>query len=169
MTNGNIDARGAFIANSKRQKNEKTESFLESFLKNLEGITGKDNYATKTLEQHFKPYMAGEVARQQEEHRNKRAGHRKKAPFSFNTPSETFMIDTIIRRREVTNKRILKTWKEIKKMEDDAVKYSDEDRKIRELVDVKNAADGMIHSVKKSITFVKISSRFSASSVSIYF
>ena len=41
---------------------------------------------------------------------------------------------------------------EIKKMEDDAVKYADEDRKIRELVDVKNAADGMIHSVKKSIT-----------------
>jgi molecular chaperone DnaK len=41
---------------------------------------------------------------------------------------------------------------EIKKMEDDAVKYADEDRKIRELVDVKNSADGMIHSVKKSIT-----------------
>jgi ATP-dependent Clp protease ATP-binding subunit ClpC len=40
----------------------------------------------------------------------------------------------------------------VKKMEDDAVKYADEDRKIRELVDVKNAADGMIHSVKKSIT-----------------
>ena len=37
-------------------------------------------------------------------------------------------------------------------MEDDAVKYADEDRKIRELVDVKNSADGMIHSVKKSIT-----------------
>jgi molecular chaperone DnaK len=32
------------------------------------------------------------------------------------------------------------------------VKYADEDRKIRELVDVKNSADGMIHSVKKSIT-----------------
>ena len=32
-----------------------------------------------------------------------------------------------------------------KKMEDDAVKYADEDRKIRELVDVKNSADGMIH------------------------
>jgi molecular chaperone DnaK len=41
---------------------------------------------------------------------------------------------------------------EIKKMEDDAIKYADEDRKIRELVDVKNSADGMIHSVKKSIT-----------------
>jgi len=41
---------------------------------------------------------------------------------------------------------------EIKKMEEDAVKYADEDRKIRELVDVKNSADGMIHSVKKSIT-----------------
>ena len=38
---------------------------------------------------------------------------------------------------------------EIKKMEEEAVKYADEDRKIRELVDVKNSADGMIHSVKK--------------------
>jgi molecular chaperone DnaK len=41
---------------------------------------------------------------------------------------------------------------EIKKMEEDAVKYADEDRKIRELVDAKNSADGMVHSVKKSIT-----------------
>jgi molecular chaperone DnaK len=41
---------------------------------------------------------------------------------------------------------------EIKKMEEDAVKYADEDRKIRELVDAKNSADGMIHTVKKSIT-----------------
>jgi hypothetical protein len=119
LTNGNIDARGAYIANSKRQKNKKTESFLESFLKHLEGITGKDNHATISLEDQFKPYMAGEIARQQEEHRNKRAGHRKKAPFSFNKPSESYMIDTIIRRREVTNKRILKTWDKIKKMEED--------------------------------------------------
>lgn len=37
---------------------------------------------------------------------------------------------------------------EIKKMEEDAVKYADEDRKIRELVDAKNSADGMIHTVK---------------------
>ncbi len=41
---------------------------------------------------------------------------------------------------------------EIKKMEEDAIKYADEDRKIRELVDAKNSADGMVHSVKKSIT-----------------
>ncbi len=41
---------------------------------------------------------------------------------------------------------------EIKKMEEDALKYADEDRKLRELVDVRNAADGMIHSVKKSLT-----------------
>jgi hypothetical protein len=61
--------------------------------------------------------MADEVALQQEAHRNKRAGHRKKAPFSFNKPSESYMIDTIIRRREVTNKRILTTWKGINKME----------------------------------------------------
>jgi molecular chaperone DnaK len=41
---------------------------------------------------------------------------------------------------------------EIKKMEEDAVKYADEDRKLRELVDARNAADGMVHSVKKSLT-----------------
>ena len=41
---------------------------------------------------------------------------------------------------------------EIQQMEDDAVKYADEDRKLRELVDARNAADGMVHSVKKSLT-----------------
>jgi len=41
---------------------------------------------------------------------------------------------------------------EIKKMEEDAVKYAEEDRKLRELVDARNAADGMVHSVKKSLT-----------------
>jgi molecular chaperone DnaK len=41
---------------------------------------------------------------------------------------------------------------EIKKMEEDAIKYADEDRKLRELVDARNAADGMMHSVKKSLT-----------------
>jgi len=41
---------------------------------------------------------------------------------------------------------------EIKKMEEDAIKYADEDRKLRELVDARNAADGAVHSVKKSLT-----------------
>lgn len=41
---------------------------------------------------------------------------------------------------------------EIQQMEEDAVKYADEDRKLRELVDARNAADGMVHSVKKSLT-----------------
>lgn len=41
---------------------------------------------------------------------------------------------------------------EIKQMEEDAIKYADEDRKLRELVDTRNAADGMVHSVKKSLT-----------------
>ena len=41
---------------------------------------------------------------------------------------------------------------EIKKMEEDAIKYADEDRKLRELVDTRNAADGLVHSVKKSLT-----------------
>jgi molecular chaperone DnaK len=41
---------------------------------------------------------------------------------------------------------------EIQRMEEDAAKYADEDRKLRELVDARNAADGMIHSVKKSLT-----------------
>jgi molecular chaperone DnaK len=41
---------------------------------------------------------------------------------------------------------------EIKKMEEDAIKYADEDRKLRELVDARNAADGMMHSVNKSLT-----------------
>ncbi|MDO8961033.1 MAG: molecular chaperone DnaK [Methylophilus sp.] len=41
---------------------------------------------------------------------------------------------------------------EIQKMEEDAAKYADEDRKLREVVDARNAADGMVHSVKKSLT-----------------
>jgi len=40
---------------------------------------------------------------------------------------------------------------EIQQMEEDAIKYADEDKKYRELVDVRNAADGMVHSVKKSL------------------
>jgi len=41
---------------------------------------------------------------------------------------------------------------EIQQMEEDAAKYADEDRKLREVVDARNAADGMVHSVKKSLT-----------------
>lgn len=41
---------------------------------------------------------------------------------------------------------------EIQKMEEDAAKYADEDRKLRELVDARNSADGMVHSVKKSLS-----------------
>lgn len=41
---------------------------------------------------------------------------------------------------------------EIQQMEEDAVKYAEEDRKLRELVDARNAADGAVHSVKKSLT-----------------
>jgi len=41
---------------------------------------------------------------------------------------------------------------EIQQMEEDAAKYADEDRKLRELVDARNAADSMVHSVKKSLT-----------------
>ncbi|MDZ4099204.1 MAG: molecular chaperone DnaK [Methylophilaceae bacterium] len=41
---------------------------------------------------------------------------------------------------------------EIKRMEEDAAQYADEDRKLRELVDARNSADGMVHSVKKSLT-----------------
>ncbi len=40
---------------------------------------------------------------------------------------------------------------EIQQMEEDAIKYADEDRKLRELVDARNAADSMAHSVKKSL------------------
>ena len=40
---------------------------------------------------------------------------------------------------------------EIKKMEEDAEKHAEEDQKLRELVDVKNAAEAMIHSVQKTM------------------
>ena len=40
---------------------------------------------------------------------------------------------------------------EIKRMEEDAVAHADEDHKLREVVDARNAADGMVHSVKKSL------------------
>ncbi len=41
---------------------------------------------------------------------------------------------------------------EIKRMEEEAAQYADEDRKLRELVDARNSADGMVHSVKKSLS-----------------
>ena len=41
---------------------------------------------------------------------------------------------------------------EIKKMEDDAELHAEEDKKLRELVDAKNLSEGMIHSVKKTMT-----------------
>ncbi len=40
---------------------------------------------------------------------------------------------------------------EIRRMEEDAAAHADEDRKTRELVDARNAADGMMHSIKKSL------------------
>jgi molecular chaperone DnaK len=39
---------------------------------------------------------------------------------------------------------------EIKKMEEDAEKFADEDKKVKELVDAKNSAEAMIHSVQKN-------------------
>jgi molecular chaperone DnaK len=41
---------------------------------------------------------------------------------------------------------------EIRRMEEDAAAHADEDKKLRELVDARNTADGMVHSVKKSLT-----------------
>ena len=37
-------------------------------------------------------------------------------------------------------------------MEEDAEKHAEEDQKLRELVDLKNAAEAMIHSVQKTMT-----------------
>ena len=41
---------------------------------------------------------------------------------------------------------------EIKKMEEDAAKYAEEDKKLKELVDAKNSAEALIHGTKKSMT-----------------
>ena len=41
---------------------------------------------------------------------------------------------------------------EIRRMEEDAAAHADEDKKLRELVDARNAADAMVHSVRKSLT-----------------
>ncbi|OIQ83964.1 chaperone protein DnaK [mine drainage metagenome] len=41
---------------------------------------------------------------------------------------------------------------EIRRMEEDAAAHADEDKKLRELVEARNAADGMVHGVKKSLT-----------------
>ncbi|MCB5191577.1 molecular chaperone DnaK [Methylobacillus arboreus] len=40
---------------------------------------------------------------------------------------------------------------EIQRMEEDAAKYADEDKKVRELVEARNSADGAVHNVKKSL------------------
>jgi molecular chaperone DnaK len=41
---------------------------------------------------------------------------------------------------------------EIRRMEEDAAAHADEDKKLRELVDARNSADAMVHSVKKSLS-----------------
>jgi molecular chaperone DnaK len=41
---------------------------------------------------------------------------------------------------------------EIRKMEEDAASHAEEDKALRELVDARNAADNMVHGVKKSLT-----------------
>ena len=41
---------------------------------------------------------------------------------------------------------------EIRRMEEDAAEHAEEDKALRGLVDARNAADGMVHSVKKSLT-----------------
>ncbi|HEX5538733.1 MAG TPA: Hsp70 family protein, partial [Methylophilaceae bacterium] len=41
---------------------------------------------------------------------------------------------------------------EIRQMEEDAASHADEDKRLRELVDARNAGDNMVHSVKKSLT-----------------
>jgi molecular chaperone DnaK len=41
---------------------------------------------------------------------------------------------------------------EIKRMEEDAAAHADEDKKLRGLVDARNTADGVVHSVKKSLS-----------------
>jgi len=41
---------------------------------------------------------------------------------------------------------------EIRRMEEDAAAHADEDKALRGLVDARNAADGMVHSVRKSLT-----------------
>ena len=41
---------------------------------------------------------------------------------------------------------------EIRRMEEDAAAHADEDKKLRELVDARNTADGLVHSVKKSLS-----------------
>jgi molecular chaperone DnaK len=40
---------------------------------------------------------------------------------------------------------------EIQRMEQDAEAHAEEDKALRELVDARNSADGMVHSVKKSM------------------
>jgi molecular chaperone DnaK len=40
---------------------------------------------------------------------------------------------------------------EIKKMEEDAAKHAEEDKKLKELVDAKNSAEALIHGTKKSL------------------
>ncbi len=40
---------------------------------------------------------------------------------------------------------------EIQRMEEDAETHAEEDKALRELVDARNSADGMVHSVKKSL------------------
>ncbi len=41
---------------------------------------------------------------------------------------------------------------EIRKMEEDAAKYAEEDKKLKELVDLKNTSEALIHGTKKSMT-----------------
>jgi hypothetical protein len=54
---------------------------------------------------------------------------RKKKPFEYVQPKEEQMIDTIIKKKNITDKTILRLWEKLKKIDEDVKKYDNRSRR----------------------------------------
>ena len=128
LTGGDLDARGAYVTHVKKTRKKRFDKLKNFFLKKLEGIKEKEIEPTTTIYQQYKPYEEAEIARQREAHRKRKAMFRKKKPFEYVRPKEEEMIDTIIKKKNITDKTILRLWAKLKKIDEDVAKHDNKDK-----------------------------------------
>jgi predicted RNA methylase len=67
--------------------------------------------------------------------------YRKKPPFEYVQPKEEQMIDTIIKKKNITDKTIIRLWEKLKKIDEDVKKYDNRSRAFVEGEDEKKETD----------------------------
>ncbi len=119
LTSGDLDARGAYLTQMKKKtRKNRFDNFKNSFLKKVEGIKDKDINPKTRIKQQYQPYEKEEIERQREAHRKSRTMKRKKPSFEYFQPKEEQIIDTIIKKRNIRDKTILKLWEKLKKIDE---------------------------------------------------